>query len=237
MTDQQEISSDLTATFYKCSLFQCLTAEQLDGISARVQLITAPRGKLIMVHGDQSSDIFFLLAGAVIGQLVAENGREILFTEIAQGGYFGEFAALDEAPRSVSVSATAPCRLARISGPEFLTLLRDYPEVSLNLLRDLTGRLRHMNECIFGLVVHDVETRLRIRLMQLAQEQEQLVQGGVITGLPTHEILAGYIGSNREAVSRAIARLNKAGVIATRRKKAEITDLAGRLAPLDQELA
>ncbi len=178
-----------------------------------------------MQHGDRTTETYFLLSGAVIGQLVAQNGREILFTEIAKGGYFGELAPLDGAPRSITISASANSLFAKLNEANFMQMLTDYPQVSINLATDLAAQLRRMNERVFGLVVHDVETRVRIRLSQLAQDQEQLFNGGIISQMPTHEVLASFIGSNREAVSRAIARLSKSGVIVANRKQIEIKNL------------
>jgi CRP-like cAMP-binding protein len=100
-----------------------------------------------------------------------------------------------------------------------------YPQLAINLATDLGTRLRRMNDRVFGLVVHNVETRVRVRLMQLAQEQEQLVNGGVITNAPTHEVISNFIGANREAVSRVIAKLNRDGVIMSKRGVITINDV------------
>ncbi|KPN63422.1 transcriptional regulator, Crp/Fnr family [Aliiroseovarius crassostreae] len=206
-------------------MFADLPAQIVESFTQNAEIVTAPKGRLIVMSGDQTTDTYFLISGSIIGQIVAQNGREILFNKIGQGGYFGELAALDGAERSITISAQTDCVLAKLRKEDFLDLLNLFPQVAINLARDLAERLRHMNERVFGLIVHDVETRLRIRLMQLAQEQEQLIEGGEITDMPTHEVMAGYVGSNREAVSRAVARLSKAGVIETTRKKVVIRDL------------
>ena len=211
-------------------LFEGLTASDLGEITDLMDIVPATKGKLIMGHGDATRDVYFLVSGSVIGQLVAANGKEILFTEIGEGGHFGELSALDGATRSISISATSDCELAVLSSTRFIEILKKHPQVAINLSKELSCRLRAMNERVFGLVVHDVETRVRTRLLQLAQAQEQLMEGGVISDLPTHEAMAGYVGSNREAVSRSMAKMVKAGVIKTDRKKVRINDLGALLA-------
>jgi CRP-like cAMP-binding protein len=210
-------------------LLQGLNERALDAVTQKMEVMRVPRGKLIMMHGDMTTETYFLLSGSVIGQVVAENGREILFTEIAQGGYFGELAALDGKARSIAISAHSDCMLGKLQGPAFLGLLREYPQIAINLATDLGARLRRMNDRVFGLVVYDVEARVRVRLMQLAQEQEQLLDGGVITKAPTHETIASFIGANREAVSRVIAKLNRAGIIAAKRGEITIKDVGALL--------
>jgi len=213
----------------KCSLFAKVSAEDIQQIAARTEMLSIPRGRLIMQHGDQTTDVFFLMSGTAIGQLVAATGRQILFTEITAGEHFGELAALDGAERSITISASTDCVVATLTKTDFHEVLLAYPQVGINLATELGARLRGMNDRVFGLVMHDVETRVGIRLLQLAQRQEQLIPEGEISDAPTHEGLANFIGSNREAVSRALARLSKAGIIDTGRKKIVIRDLDGLL--------
>jgi CRP-like cAMP-binding protein len=70
---------------------------------------------------------------------------------------------------------------------------------------------------------------VRLLLMRLAQEREQLKPGGEIKPAPTHEAMAAFVGANREAVSRVIARLGKGGVITAKRQKVTIENVAGLL--------
>ena len=149
------------------------------------------------------------------------------------GQYFGELAALDGEPRSITISASANCTLAKLSEDDFCDMLLEHPQTAVNLATDLALRLRSMNERVFGLVVHDVDTRVRLHLMRLAQSQEQLVEGGTVEDVPTHEILARFIGANREAVSRAMAKLAKQGVISTERGKVTLLDLPKLIAGLE----
>ena len=209
----------------RCSLFADVSAQDVEQIAARLEVISIPRGRLIMQHGDQTTEVFFLISGSAIGQLVAETGRQILFTEITAGEHFGELAALDGGERSITISASTDCVVATLTKADFHEVLLAYPQVGINLATELGARLRRMNERVFGLVMHDVETRVGIRLLQLAQRQEQLIPDGEISDAPTHEGLASFIGSNREAVSRAIARFSKAGIIDTGRKQIVIRDL------------
>lgn len=212
----------------KCTLFRDISAADLDVILNRLTLFHADKGRIIIESGEVTTDVFFLLSGGAVGQLVAENGKEILFTDIPLGGCFGEMATLDGQPRSIKISTSKKSELARLSGDEFRRMLLDFPQTAVNLATDLGQRVRLMNDRLFGLIVQDVETRLRMFLMQLAQQQGQLIDGGIIEATPTHETMASYIGSNREAVSRAIAKLNKSGVISATRKSITLIDL-GRL--------
>ena len=62
--------------------------------------------------------------------------------------YFGEFSLLDEAPRSMSVSAVDEVHLFKISREQFFGLLQSQPEVAKKIISALTRRLRSQNESI-----------------------------------------------------------------------------------------
>ena len=55
-----------------------------------------------------SDDVYFVVAGAVrILNYSASGHREVALDEVGAGGYFGEMAAIDDEPRSATVTATA----------------------------------------------------------------------------------------------------------------------------------
>jgi len=215
---------DLADAVAHNALFRGIDIVDLRQIASQMQTTTINPGQVIIHSGDTDDDVYFLLCGTVIGQLVAETGKEVIFTEMHPGAYFGELAALDGSARSVTISAKDEAVLARLSGSQFNAILRAHAAVAVNLSRELAARIRRMNERVFGLVVHDVGTRVRLHLMRLAQEQGKLTNGSVLQPAPTHEEIAMFIGANREAVSRAMTKLNKEGLIESSRQSILIKD-------------
>lgn len=224
---------DLNGQLSRNALFRGATDTDVADVARMVHVQRFPPGQVIFHFGDTDDDVYFLLSGSVIGQLVAESGREIVFTEMRLATFFGEMAALDGQARSVTVSAKEDVVVARLKGAQFNALMESHPRLAVNLAIELAQRVRAMNERMFGLVVHDVGTRVRLHLMRLAQEQGKLVDGATLDAVPTHEEIATFIGANREAVSRAITRLNKAGLIEARRKSILIKDCDGLLDGLE----
>ena len=166
-----------------------------------------------------------LVAGALVGSLVTEDGRQIGFTNIRERAYFGEMSALDGQPRSITVTATVPCTLARLPVAAFRRWIDAHPSIAVNLAIDLSERNRELNQRVFGLIAHDVETRVRLLLCQIAQGAGQLKAGGVVSPAPTHEAMASFVGANREAVSRAISRFAKAGMLERSRQRIVVRDV------------
>lgn len=208
-------------------LFDGVAPDALAAISEQCQELAFDEGRIVVEQGENSREFYMLLSGRAIGMMLTEAGRQVSFTEFGPSAFFGELAALDGSPRSITVSVTEPSRMARISHTAFADWITQEPRVLRNIAVELSRRNRALNERVIGLIVHDVEKRVRMLLMQLAQEREQLKPGGSIQPAPTHEAMAAFVGANREAVSRVIARLAKSGVISARRQRVTIENLPG----------
>lgn len=212
-------ATGLLAALEDMPLFSGVPEESLLKLADDFQEFSVLEGRIIVEQGEESRDFYVVLSGGVIGLLITEGGRQVSFTEMGAGRYFGELSALDGSPRSITVSASERSRIARLNNDAFQDWLEREPRILRNIAIDLAARTRVLNERVIGLIVHDVETRVRMLLVRLAQEREQLIPEGVIHPAPTHEQMATYVGANREAVSRVVARLSKEGVITSKRQK------------------
>lgn len=210
-------------------LFDGVDPGTLDRIAEDCVAQSFDEGRIVVEQGETSRDFYMMHSGRAIGMMLTEAGRQVSFTEFGPRAYFGELAALDGSPRSITVSVTEPSRVARLPHAAFTGWLEREPRILRNITVELASRNRALNERVVGLIVHDVETRVRLLLMRLAQEREQLKPGGEIQPAPTHEAMAAFVGANREAVSRVIARLGKSGIITARRQKVTIENVAGLL--------
>ncbi len=209
----------------KVSLLAGLDPQDLQRFADDLDSMTVNTGQTVVEQGETSTEMYVVLSGRLVGLLLSPNGKEVAFTEITAGRYFGELAALDYRPRSLTISAAEPTVLGRMSADRLLAWMAEAPRLARNLAIDLAERNRALTERVFGLVVHDVDKRVRAFLLQQAQIEHQLKPGGVLDPCPTHDVIANYIGATREAVSRVMARLAATGVIETGRRRLEILDI------------
>ncbi len=207
-------------------LFRGLPPDDLDALADAFQCGWVAPGRVVIEQGAQDTDFCVLVAGALLGTTIAPDGRQIGCLPIRAGDFFGQLSALDGLPRSMNVAATAPALVARLPGAVFRHWLEVGPGVAVALSMALCAHARMLDARVFTLGAHDVATRLRHLLCDLAREAGAFRSGGTIQPAPTHEVLASHVCANRESVSRELARLARAGTIETGRRKIVIRDVA-----------
>lgn len=217
--------ADMRALLCALPLFQGLSQAALD----RVRSDFVPRrlgaGSTLFEKGDPGDGVYILLSGQLNGHVISTTGRELVLTTILPVRLFGELAVLDDLPRSLTISAVADSGLLHMPDGRFRKMLETEPRIALNLAAELGRRNRALNARVFGLFMHDVETRLCELLLRMAREAGQCHPGGVLEAAPTHEAIAAQVGANREAVSRAMSRLAGLGLIEARRRRIVLHDI------------
>ncbi|MGE5789771.1 MAG: YhjD/YihY/BrkB family envelope integrity protein, partial [Syntrophaceae bacterium] len=99
-------------------------------------------GEIIFDENSAGREMFYVLSGSV---RILKNG--ILLREMTAGDYFGEMAMLIQAPRTAAAVASAPdTRLVVISESNLETILRENPKIVVSFLKEMSGRLRSLNE-------------------------------------------------------------------------------------------
>jgi CRP/FNR family cyclic AMP-dependent transcriptional regulator len=207
------------------SLFADLEAGELLRIAGLCAIGSYEKHSQIMGEQDQTTDVFFILAGSVRISSYTEGGREVIFTEMAAGDIFGEFSAVDRLPRSATIIALSDCVLARMSSARFLETLHHHGDIAVRLIELLVSKTRKMSERVFEVSALAVRERVRRELLRLAADGTVFRNGVVIRPAPTHYEIAAHIGSHREAVTREFNRLEAEGVIEVRRRQIRIVDI------------
>ena len=171
--------------------------------------------------------VLVLLSGRVKLSCVTEGGREAVLGIREPGELIGEMSAIDRAPRSATATALEPVEVLALSSEAFVAYLDRTPGVALVLVQMLNRRLRDADRKRVEFGAADTTGRVSSRLVELADRFGQPTQYGVRISVPlTQEELAGWVGSSREAVSKALRALRARGWIETRRKAIVVIDLA-----------
>src|SRR2546430_10371341 len=79
---------------------------------------------------------------------------------MGEGEFFGEMALIDDEPRSAHVIAMEDSTLLVLRREDFQGILKQTPSIALALLRELSRRVRRVDEKVGSLVVPCVDRRL-----------------------------------------------------------------------------
>lgn len=106
-----------------------------------MQTASLPAGTPLIEEGEEG-DAFFVI---IDGTASVKKGDRLL-ADVGPGASFGELALIDGEPRSASVIATADVSVAVLGVRMFRTLLREFPEMALELMAGLAGDVRRARD-------------------------------------------------------------------------------------------
>jgi CRP/FNR family cyclic AMP-dependent transcriptional regulator len=207
------------------AFLQRLAPNDRAALEALLVVQDCAEGEIVISYLDQDRDVFFVLEGLVRATLYSRDGREVDYRDIGPGDLFGEMAAIDGAPRSATVEALEPVRLGRLPEAAFRALVASRPQLSWVLLRHLSAQVRNLTQRVFEYTTLVVRERLVAELVRLAEATEARGGHAEIRPAPTHFELASRISTHREAVSREMSTLAKAGLVEKRERALIVSDL------------
>ena len=183
------------------------------------------RGATVFHEGDRSDRVLLVLSGRLKVASVRPDGGEDVVAIVGPGELLGELSAIDGEPHSCDATALEAVEVVVVPSEEFNAFMASRPDVALRLLRTVTRRLRDADRKRVEFGAHDTLGRVAARLVELADRYGEPARDGVLITLPlSQEELAGWTGSSREAVGKALHALRGLGWVRTERRR--ITVLA-----------
>ncbi len=207
-------------------LFRGLPTADRQAIAARLVAVRHPAGRTIVSQDDGHNDVYFILSGDVRATFHGLGGRDVQFRDQHAGEMFGELAAIDGRPRSAGVTALSEVFLARASAGDFRGIAAGYPEVAQRLFTHLAQLVRALSDRVVEFSTLGVNNRIHGELLRLAREFGVSDNAALIKPAPTHADIASRVSTHREAVTREIAALDRAGILVRARGQLHVVDVA-----------
>ena len=217
-------------------LFRGASGAALAALTAHASWRFFEAEQVVLDFGETSTDVFLVAEGGLRVVVRTHGGHEIILGDLGAGEFFGEIAAIDGAPRSANVSALSRTRLFQVPGPAFLNAVFGCPVVCHRVLRGLAALVRLQSERLLEFAVLPVRQRLLAELLRLSRERPAAAgapAARVVSPPPPQHVLAARIGARREAVSRELSALARAGLLRSTRGAIVLLDPAALRAELD----
>jgi len=226
------VSSDLRTL----SLFKSLGDQDLLDIANRLTFNGYTKDEEIFGQFEEDDGVYFILSGFVRITVYSAAGKEVTFRDLGPGDMFGELAAIDGQPRSANACAKSNARVGRVSTSQFWALLEDFPAVNAAILTYLCGLVRDLSARVYQFSAHAVGNRIQAEILRLARLAGPGGNTATISPAPTHAEIASRVNTHREAVTREISKLARAGLLERSAGKLIVADIEA-LANLAEEIA
>lgn len=125
--------------------FQGMTIEQLKVLANVCEETFAPAETRLFVEGDSGGTLYVVVSGRVAIEQEKRKGSFARISTIEAHSYFGEMSLFDNSPHSTVATTLQDTLLLLIRREPLMALIRQHPELSLELIKVLNARLREAN--------------------------------------------------------------------------------------------
>jgi len=205
--------------FLKSTLyFSDVSLAELESISNLAFEKTADRAEMVLLEGEFAENLYFVASGVVKVFKTSVEGKEQILSIVRPGESFNDVSIFDGEPNPVSAKAMGPVLLYGIKKNEMEAIVRNHPQIALNVIKVLARRVRHLLSLVEDLSFKHVIGRVAKILVEHI--------GGEMGSGPrlTQQEMAAMAGTAREVVGRSLKELEEAGAIKLDRHRIIITD-------------
>ena len=183
------------------------------------------KGESLFMFGDEGTQLYLVLSGRVLLSRVTSEGKEIVLAAVESGGVFGDLSTLDGSPRSATASVAEAGTLLVIDRANFLSTVRQYPDLAIAVMAELGRRIRTTNRLVESVSFLELGPRLARLLSMLAVRGDERDDGSIVLGAKyTQSELGKRVAASREGVSKQIAQWTREGLIGVESGRIVIMD-------------
>lgn len=208
-----------------CPFFNGMRDEEILSILHCVQASTVarPRGAYILRAGDTTEVMGLVLSGSVL--ILQEDlwGHRNILSKCTAGDFFGEpYAATSGAVLNVNAVAEDDCELLFLNVKRLLTSCPTACDHHQKLIRNLVSVLANRLLVFNDKITHVSKRSTREKLLSYLST-ESVRQASLSFDIPfDRQQLADYLCVDRAAMSVELSKLQKEGILKTKRRHFEL---------------
>lgn len=191
-------------------------------VAETAQARAYPKGRMIFQRGDQADYFYVVLDGWVKVFRETPDGDEALLNIFSRGDTIAEAAAFMGAGYPASAEVVDDCRLVALESKRVISMIKEEPDVALNMLASMSRHLHFLIHEIEGLKTRTASQRLIGFLLRRCPNET----GPCVFELPYDKnLIATRLGIQPQSLSRLLGRLREFGV-STNQNTVHIDDIA-----------
>ena len=234
MIDNMTIDTEI---FKNINYFNGLNQDELDSMMRYLTPRTVQKSEIFLLEGDWCDSLYFVFSGVVKVYKISADGEQQILNIATTGESLNDVSTFDQSPNAANMVAMTPTLLYGIKKSDLSTILIKYPQVALNALKVLAGRVRRDSLLVETLSFNQVLGRLAQMLLKYYGENR-------LVGVKlTQQDMADMIGTSREMVNKSLKimensgaiKLNRTGIIIPNKKSLEEISIVHISAPKSGE--
>lgn len=139
MSLQQEV--DLLR---KIPMFAKIEPAKLKLLAFTSERISYGDGDVLFRQGDAGDAAFVIISGQAEISINTDEGP-LVVARLSDHDFVGEIAILCDVPRTATVTAVTNLEALRIAKELFFRLIKEFPEIAIEVMRELAHRLENTN--------------------------------------------------------------------------------------------
>jgi CRP-like cAMP-binding protein len=129
-------------------LFAGIEPAKLKLLAYTSDVVTYHSGQVLFRKGDVGDAAYVIIKGDAEVTITTDSG-DVPIAQLKDGDFLGEIAILCDTPRTATVMAKSDLKTLRIRKEPFFELLRQFPEMAIEMTRLMAERLtRTTNELV-----------------------------------------------------------------------------------------
>lgn len=195
------------------NLFSSLPDDALGELAEQCRLLNVSAGQYLFNQGDSATTIYMVESGAV--QIVRryEDGEQLTLETILPGHLIGELSTISNQPRVANGIAKEDSVLIALDSTIFFSYLDQYPAIAIEMLVQLSRRMRKLNLQAREIAAHNTPARVASLLLFLAENEDGTFRTGLISGSFRPQRIARAAGVKTDYVQKILREWEEEGFI------------------------
>jgi len=204
----------MTELLRRNPLFSGLDDSGLQKVKGIAALHSFKKGNILFSRGDGAHGFFLVTAGKIKIYRLSPNGQEYVMRVVGPGETIAEAAVFSGKTYPASAEALEDSRLYYLKKTDFVALIRESPQLALNMMTGLSLLLRELAQQVEDLSLKEVSARLARFLIEEAEKISSVPADGLKIPLDIKKnLLASRLGTIGETLSRTLTKMKQKEII------------------------
>lgn len=222
---EQRTVAEQFHTMYGSALFGGLSNSECNDVLSWSRLKKFARNEMLFLQGEPFNKLVMIQTGMVKVTQTSLGGQEVILRVIRSRDTVGLHTDSSVFKHACSACAMESCRAFVWEYRDFRAIETQYPQLTTNIHRILSGRLVELEQMFSEIATGTAAQRLGLTLLRLLERVGQTGADGVTVNLRREE-LSQMTGLTVFTISRALAKWARSGLVVPRREAILVRDLA-----------